>query len=277
MYLNIKAFSLKSYLDFYKAIGGTKKYENNKNIIFDNLVFDNVKITFYKNLSILFNGFISDKLNNMIDLIIDKNIYVGIDEVGVGESIGPLIVCALRFNNYQDKKKVILNGIKDSKKMNAEEVREKSEFIKKHSKHYCVTMEPQKFNETYKKVPNTKKINAILQNELNKKFEQEKLIHITDQFVNENKYNEYIQNSESSKFNGRIIFEQKAEEKYLEVAGAAIIAKSKFNNWVLESLKEDGIEFKVKNKLDSWGLFLKIKNDEIKVKDKNKYIKKWEK
>ena len=50
-------------------------------------------------------------------MIIDKNLYVGVDEVGVGENVGPYVSCAISYENYESKKKVVLKGIKDSKKM----------------------------------------------------------------------------------------------------------------------------------------------------------------
>jgi|GEM_PF-2208131 len=140
-YLNIKAYSKESFTKFYKSVGG-KKTSPKSATIFDNLIFEETTITFYNNLTILFKNNISKKLRNEIDVIIDKNLYVGSDEVGVGESIGPIVVCALKFKNLKSKKKVILNGIKDSKKMSAKDITEKAAFIKKNSEYYIAVMEP---------------------------------------------------------------------------------------------------------------------------------------
>ncbi len=276
MYLSIKAYSEKSFMEFYKSIGGIKNYSN-VNVQFDIVIYENVQITFYSNLTILFKGNITQKIKELIDIIIDKELYVGSDEVGVGESIGPMVAVALKFRNYNSKKEVIMNGIKDSKKLNAKEIDEKASFIKKHSSYYTVMIEPNKFNKIYKKLPNVKAINALMQNELHKKFEGNGHIHVTDQFVNEAKYNEYINNSKNEPFKGKLILLTKAEEKYLEVSAAAIIAKSIFNNWVIDELKKDGINLKIENRLNSWNIFQDIESGRMKVKNKDHYIKKWEK
>lgn len=276
MYVSIKAFSKQAYMEFYFKVNGNKK-EINNDIIFDILNYEKTQITFYSNLTILFKGEMSDELNGLIDIIIDKELYVGSDEVGVGESIGPIIAVALKFKSFKDKKIVILNGIKDSKKLNAKEIQEKSNFIKNHVEYYVANMNPEKFNETYKILPNVKAINALMQNELHKKFENKNYIHITDQFVSEKKYNEYIDQSKNSAFNGKLILLTKAEEKYLEVSAAAIIAKSLFNNWIIKELEKENINIKIGNKLDSWGIFKDIQNGKIKVANKQKYIKNWKK
>ncbi len=275
MYVSIKAYSRDSFLEFYNSIGGSKIFKDDK-VIFDIIFYNNVQITFYSNLNILFKGELNNKLIELIDIIIDKELYVGSDEVGVGESIGPIVATALKFKTYEDKKSVILNGIKDSKKLNAMQIAEKANFIKKHVDYFTVKLTPYQFNQVYKKLPNTKAINALLQNQLHKKFEDGNFKHVTDQFVNERKYIEYVKESGNELFKGKLLLLTKAEEKYLEVSAAAIISKDIFNSWVLNELKNDGIDYKIKNRLNSWELFLKIKNSEIVV-DKNKYLKKWDK
>ncbi len=274
MYLSIKAYSKNSFFDLYKKIGGQKS-SFNKEVIFDQIIFENNQVTFYSNLTILFNGIITENISNLINIIIDDELYVGSDEVGVGESIGPIVACSLKFLNYESKKKVIMNGIKDSKKLSAKEVESKAEFIKKHSEYYVAIIEPYKFNEIYKKLNNVKAINALMQNQLHKKFEGKGFKHITDQFVNKNKYDEYIRESDNVPFDGELLLLTKAEEKYLEVSAAAIISKSIYNNWVIEKLKDEGINYKIKNKLNAWDIFKKIDSGEYCVKDKDLFIKRW--
>lgn len=276
MYTSIKAYNEKAFESFYKEIGGLKDYRNN-DVVFDIIKIDNLQITFYSNLTILFKGFITNEMEKLIDAIIDPVLYVGSDEVGVGESIGPLVAVALKFNDYDSKKKVILSGIKDSKKMTAKDVKDKAKIIRANSEFYIAKLEPVVFNKVYKKNPNVKAINAILQNELHKNFEGKNYKHVTDQFVNENKYKQYIKDSDNQMFNGKLHLLTKAEEQYLEVAAAAIVAKDIFNDWVVNNLNEEGYKIEIKNKLNSWDLFLKIKSGEIKVKDKMNYIKDWKK
>ncbi len=275
MYTSIKAFSREAFMEFYSKLGGYKSYSN-LSVTFDIIDFNGVQITFYSNLTILFKGYIDGELYTLLDIIIDKELYVGSDEVGVGESIGPMVAAVVRFKSYEDKKKVIVNGIKDSKKLNAAEVKEKAAFIKQHTEYYIVVLEPLKFNDVYKKLSNVKAINALLQNQLHKKFEGRGYIHVTDQFVNERKYNEYIDNSDNEKFKGKLLLLTKAEEKYLEVSAAAIIAKDIFNEWVLDEFKKDGIEIKIDNKLRSWDIYQDLINGKYNI-DTTKYIKDWSK
>ncbi len=275
MYTSIKAFSIDSFIEFYRVVGGSKQYTD-KEVTFDIKHYDGVQITFYSNLTILFNGNISGSLLKHIDIIIDKELYVGSDEVGVGESIGPLVAVAVRFKSYDDKKKVILNGIKDSKKLNANEIKSKAAFIKEHVEFYIAKLEPLQFNAAYIKLPNVKAINALMQNQLHKKFEGKGYTHVTDQFVNERKYKEYIDNSDNEAFNGKLLLLTKAEEKYLEVSAAAIIAKDIFNDWVIEEFKKDGVNIEVKNKLNAWDIYQNLINGKYNV-DKTKYIKDWSK
>lgn len=275
MYTSIKAYSEKSFMKFYNEVGGNKKYSDS-DVKFDIKYYDGVQITFYSNLTILFNGVINNILKEKIDIIIDKELYVGSDEVGVGESIGPLVAVAVRFKSFNDKKKVILNGIKDSKKLNAKEISEKADYIKKHVEFYSLKLDPIDFNERYKKIQNVKAINALLQNHLHKKFEGKGYTHVTDQFVNKNKYKEYIEQSDNEEFKGELLLLTKAEEKYLEVAAAAIIAKDIYNNWVINEFKKDGINIEIKNKLNAWQIFLDLNNGKYNV-DKTKYIKDWKK
>ncbi len=275
MYTSIKAYTKEAFIEFYRKLGGTKNYSN-LSVTFDIINRPEVQVTFYSNLTILFKGTIDNDLYNLIDIIIDKELYVGSDEVGVGESIGPLVAAAIKFKSYEDKKKVILNGIKDSKKMTAKEIKEKADFIKKHVEYYTATLEPLKFNEVYKSNQNVKAINALLQNELHKKFEGRGLTHVTDQFVNEDKYNEYINNSDNEAFKGKLLLLTKAEEQYLEVSAAAIISKDIFNEWVIKEFKKDGITIKIESRLRSWDIYQDLINGKFNI-DITKYIKDWSK
>ncbi len=275
MYTSIKAYSVDSFMEFYKKLGGTKIY-NDSEVTFDIKHYDGVQVTFYSNLTILFNGIISGSLEDLVDIIIDKELYVGSDEVGVGESIGPIVAAAVRFKSFEDKKKAIMTGIKDSKKLNAKEIKQKAETLKKYVEFYTVSLEPLKFNEAYIRLPNVKAINALLQNQLHKRFEGRGYIHITDQFVNESKYKEYINNSDNEPFNGELKLLTKAEEKYLEVSVAAIISKDIYNDWVINTFKNDGVELKIGNKLNAWGIYQDLVKGKYNV-DSKKYIKDWSK
>ena len=161
--------------------------------------------------------------------------------------------------------------------MLASEIEKKAIFIKKYVEYYTVVIEPKKFNRIYKDLPNVKAINAIMQNELHKKFEGRGYKHITDQFATPKLYEKYITESDNTAFKGELLLLTKAEEKFLEVSAAAIIAKSMFNTWVIEEFKKEGISITVGKRLNSWAIFQDIQNNAIKIKDKNLFVKNWNK
>jgi len=225
MYLTVKAFSQDSFDKFHKLVsnGDNLKQSGPQ---YDQLIYKGVQITFYNNLTILFKGNINEDLEELIDVLIDKELYVGSDEVGVGEGVGPMVAAAIKFNDYESKKRVILHGIKDSKKMNHNEIMVAAKVIKNNAEVQLISLDPVKFNSTYKKIPNVKKINAIMQNKILSKFDG---IKVTDEFVNLNKFKEYLSTANEEMFEGTFILEQKAEDKYMEVAAAAIVAKAYYN------------------------------------------------
>lgn len=253
MYLTIKAYSKQSYFQFYNKIGGAKK-DFNKEILFDRIMYQNVKINFYNNLTILFNfnNDLGQLLEEEIEILIDHNIYVGSDEVGVGEKIGPIIVCATKFLNFKAKKDAILEtgGIKDSKKLDAKKISIISEKIKKYLDYKCIVLEPNKYNKFLKEGKNTKEINALMHHQLQKHFLNKKRpeIFVIDQFVNKSKYFEYLKRNNQADINIEIVLQEKGEEKYIEIACAAIIAKSKYNNWIYEYFKNKNLSFLIKGK-----------------------------
>ncbi len=279
MFFSIKAYSKESFLKFYNSVDGYKKTFDEQNIIFDEINYESSKITFYSNLTILINGSISNSLHEKINLLIDKNLYIGSDEVGVGESIGPIIVVSLKFKSLKDKKKAVINGIKDSKKLNFQQIKEKAEMLKKFTEYNSKIITPYEFNEIYKKISNVKMINALAHDELHKKWKNDaNQIHVIDEFVSPSKYNEYLSKNNIKKNNSmNLISVTKGEEKYLEIAAAAIIAKDLFNSWVIDNLKKENVEIEIKNKLNSWDIFQKIKKNKILVSDKSKFIKNWKK
>lgn len=275
MYLTIKAYSFNALKEFHNL------YSNNnfsENIILDQIMIDNVQITFYKNLSILFKGNLSERIINDINILIDKELYVGSDEVGVGEGVGPMIAAAIKFPDFESKKRAILSGIKDSKKMSYEEIEKVAKIIEKEASGKIKILTPEKFNSLYKKYPNVKMINAFMQNELLSGFDDYST-RVTDQFVNFKKFNEYLEKLRVKRFKQKFIFETKAEEKYVEVAAAAIVAKHYYNKWIIDFCKNNNIFLEVNKKVKAQDLYLKIKSGEIKISKEieSKLVKDWSK
>ncbi len=276
MYLTIKAPTKEKFLKFYSIFNREEKNEDQ--IKFDEFSYkNNLRITFYKNLSIMFNGIIEDDLKRKMKILIDENLYIGIDEVGVGESFGPLIACGFTFNNIIDKHESLFFGIRDSKKLEMNQINAIAKKLETKGKSYCVIIEPNKFNDLWKnKIKNVKAINGIAQNQICLNFSSLNRIVVMDQFVNEKKYYEYLEKYTNNSYKGKILFETKSEDKYLEVAAAAIIAKNKFNDWTLKYLNDKKISFDIGKRINNnmLGNHLKrITNDS----EKNNILKEWSK
>ena len=274
MYTTIKAYSKESLKAFHDVVKGPKVNADKDNYIIDKVIYKGVEITFYTTGSVLFKGDINS-IKDDVSLLVDKTLYVGIDEVGVGENIGPYASCIVRFNDYESKMNVALHGIKDSKKMSHFEIVEAAKVIKDNAKVECIVMEPKKFNVNYKKIKNMKALNAIAQNKLNLAFKDYDN-HVTDQFVSKEKYVEYLTDFNQEVYDD-IFFTTKAEDKYMEVAAAAIVAKNEFNSWMIKYLDKHNINYEIKNKLSTNDIWTKIKNGDIEITDRDSLIKDWSK
>lgn len=276
----IKAYSKKSFMEFYNVLSEFKTGKWN-NIIYDVIKLPNLEIIFYNNLSIYFKGDIGSNslVKDNIDLILDSNLYVGSDEVGIGEHIGPMVVTAVKFNSLLDKKKILLEGIKDSKKMTWAEVVEKVKIIKKHVKYECIILTPEKFNVLYQKINNVKAIMAIMHYGALTTFNS-KYTRVIDEFVNSNKFYEYLITNKKIKSPSdfkNVIFKQRGEEKFLEIACAAIISKYVFNMWVISYLEENNYDLHIEKRLNSYDIYKKIINKKIPIDDHSKIVKNWKK
>lgn len=272
--LTVKAYNQKSFEEFYEKMLNVGETRNIKTqIIFDELFVDDIKITFFKNLTIFFAKDINEKIKKNLNILIDKNMYIGIDEVGVGENIGPFVVCALKFKNFEEKKKVFELGIKDSKKLDYIKIKELAKKIKNHTIYKLKILSPEEFNKKWVKVKNVKKINAQEQMNLINELYEKKYQPIIDAFVSKEKFYSYFNDEQKIKEN--IIFIEKAEDKYLEVACASIIAKDAYNNWLVNYLDKNNIPFKINKKLNSNGIYSMLKNNS-KI-NKNELFKEWAK
>lgn len=271
MFLNIKAYSSESFLKFHRLFAKEKR--NETDIIYDKIRVNNkLIITFYHTLTIIFDGIIDQETEKYIDILIEPTLYFGIDEVGVGENIGPFVTCGLKFKSYADKKAVIMNGIKDSKKLDYFQIAMKAEEIKKHAEFGCIFLTPEQFNKKWTEIQNVKKINALAQNKIHIKFKQFSN-HIVDQFVSSTNYFKYLKD-EPEVFNA-IKFSTKAEDRYPEVAAAAIICKSRFNEWVIEYFKNKNYPIIINRRLNTNLLTQQIISGKIPISNQNEILKIW--
>lgn len=159
---------------------------------------------------------------------IDLNEQIGSDEVGVGDLFLPMIVVAayVSKNDIQELKNL---GIDDSKKLSDEKIKKLGPSLILKYDFSKLTLSNEKYNEMILKGENLNSLKARMHNQalynMYKKHNDVKHIYI-DQFVNENKYFEYLKKDKTIIEN--IILKTKGESYYPSVALASIIARYSF-------------------------------------------------
>ncbi|MGM9913322.1 ribonuclease HIII [Floccifex sp.] len=152
----------------------------------------------------------------------------GSDEVGTGDYFGPVVVASCILTQ-EDEQALRSLKIQDSKQINDTNIRKIAKIIKEHSKYSILILNNQKYNvvhQTHNMVDIKCKLhNQAYVNLVHKGYELPKQI-VIDQFVQEKSYYRYLQ-KEKEVIRG-IHFETKAENKYLAVAAASILARNAF-------------------------------------------------
>ncbi|WP_296241458.1 ribonuclease HIII [uncultured Faecalicoccus sp.] len=191
---------------------------------------ENCTITAYTSLKVVFQGKDLDWLES--NDAKDDYPQAGSDEVGTGDYFGPVTVAACIVDA---KAAVQLKplGIQDSKQITDPKIRKLAAKIKEVCPHSILVVQNAKYNRVHQS-HNMVDIKCRLHNQAyvnlkNKGYTLPERI-IIDQFVQEKSYYRYLQN-EQNVIHG-IHFETKAENKYLAVACASILARNAF----LESL-----------------------------------------
>jgi len=174
-----------------------------------------------------------DKLNDLNDTRFKHISTIGSDEVGTGDYFGPIVVTA-SYVDIKDKFRIEELGIKDSKKLTDEKIKEIAPTLIKTVPHVTYILTPKEYNE--KGITNMNQVKAILHNKVlyslvNKdNFNYNKIV--VDQFVYPTKYFEHIKNTTSKVTN--ITFTTHAEDKCLSVAVSSVISRYIF----LESMEK---------------------------------------
>ena len=154
---------------------------------------------------------------------------IGSDEVGVGDFLLPIVVVAA-FVRGKDLKQLEAFGVKDSKKLTDEKIREIAPLLLKKFFVSKLTLPNAHYNELIAKGENLNSIKAKMHNRalLNmfKKFPDTKNIFV-DQFVAESKYFGYLNDPKEQKVLN-IVFKTKGESYYPCVALASVIARYAF-------------------------------------------------
>lgn len=151
----------------------------------------------------------------------------GSDEVGTGDYFGPVVVCAaiVRDTDYD---KIPVSEIADTKQITDETVRRLAPILMAHLDYSLLVLSNHKYNTIHR----TQNMNVIKAKLHNKAFVNLKARYplpalcVIDQFLAAPSYYKHLSN-EPEVFRD-LVFETKAENKFIAVACGAIIARNAF-------------------------------------------------
>ncbi len=148
--------------------------------------------------------------------------HCGSDESGVGDYFGPLTVCATIVEEKHHNMIQQLN-IKDSKQMRDDYILKIAPKLMEILPYSLLILDNEKYNEQVE-IHNSHGLKALLHNQayinLAQKYQLPQL-KVVDQFCSENNYYKYLKGKEIIK----VHLETKAENKFLAVACASVIAR----------------------------------------------------
>jgi ribonuclease HIII len=156
--------------------------------------------------------------------------YIGCDETGVGDYFLPLVVAACYINPRIEQAIRTLN-IKDSKQLNDAYIRQIAPTLRQYVPYAIYTLPNDKYNEFIVNGYNAHSIKAFVHNKaITRLIEKAGLAPNTDivmdQFASKKNYAAYLKGITPVYI--PTVFETKAENKYLGVAIASIIARASF-------------------------------------------------
>lgn len=206
---------------------------------------ENCTIIIYNTLTAVFSGKQAENEATIWGYQADKKwlyntSHGGSDEVGTGDYFGPIIVAAvyLSENDINELSKI---GIKDSKKLNDQFILDICPDLVKKYQHSVLILDNEKYNSLISKNWNMNSIKAALHNKalfsLNKKVGKINFF-VIDQFAEEKKYFEYIQNEKNIIRN--IEFITKGESYSPSVALASMFARYTFLKYMENLSREIG-------------------------------------
>lgn len=151
--------------------------------------------------------------------------HIGTDESGKGDYFGPLVVAGVFILDEQQKVLAEL-GVKDSKRLSDNRVREFADLIKRGYKHSLVVIGPEKYNELYSKLRNLNRILAWAHSRAIENLLEE--VHctlaVTDQFGDK----VYVLNALMKRGRNIELIQRPKAEEDLAVAAASILARAEF-------------------------------------------------
>lgn len=226
----MNTFSLKltdEQIDKLKKTFKDAEAVNNNEYIDKLYKLSDCTISIYTNNKVVFQG--KDAFIYASSFIPKKNINMaGSDEVGTGDYFGPVCVvaCIVQIKDYDWLSKY---QIVDSKKLSDEKILELAPILMKNLPYSLLILDNEKYNEVQKTNHmvqiKSKMHNQAYVNLIHKGYKLPKACYV-DQFVAKDTYFKYLLN-EKEVFHD-LIFETKAEDKYIAVACASIIARYAF-------------------------------------------------
>ena len=204
---------------------------------------------------------------------------IGSDEVGTGDYFGPIVVTA-SYVDIKDKFMLEELGIRDSKKITDEKIKDIVPKIINKIPHTTFILYPSEYNE--KGITNMNKIKAILHNKVlynlihKDNYDYKKIV--VDQFVYPQKYYEHL--AGTNNLVKDITFTTHAEDKCLSVAVSSIISRFVFLKEMDKLSNEIGVNLPKgaginvdevgKNLIDNFGFDILKKYAKLNFKNTDK-------
>lgn len=207
----------------------------------------NLSITIYNSLMAVFMGKRAEEEALIFGYDPNPNwmfmdSHGGSDEVGTGDYFGPIVVCAAYVSKDQ-LSEINALGIKDSKKVSDQFIRDIVPKIIKDYPHSVLILDNKKYNQLVKEGHNMNSLKAILHNHALYHLSQKQKgikYNVIDQFTPEGNYYKYVKGQQHIVRN--TVFETKGESKSPAVALASLIARYSFLIYMDELNKQVGFE-----------------------------------
>lgn len=164
---------------------------------------------------------------------------IGTDESGKGDYFGPLVAAGVFLPEGQDAVMQEL-GVRDSKKISDNRVREIAENIKAGYKHSIVAIGPEKYNDLYSKFRNLNRLLAWAHSRVIENILEAVpcSLAITDQFGDK----AFVLNALMKKGRNIELIQKTHAEEDMAVAAASILARAEFLKRLFFLSKEIGLE-----------------------------------
>lgn len=178
---------------------------------------------------------------------------IGSDEVGTGDFVGPIVVCAA-YVKQSDIPLLKQIGVDDSKRLKDEDILRVGKTLLENIDYSILRLENEKYNSLIDEGKNINEIKAIMHNKalLNMKNKHHVKNIFVDEFVGEEKYYDYL--VKQDEILKGITFKTKGETYYPSVAAASIIARYIFLKTMDEVKEKYGVEipFGASKKVDTF-------------------------